>query len=723
MKAKNILAALSGLAMGLALSSAPAMAQGGDAEMTLDAVVVTATKTDLDEKLVPFSQYTVTKEDDEKRPKGYFSNVGEMIRNVPGVHVGQFYPWGLAWIQLRGTGNGVNRTVNMVDGLPVYNYHNSTINTHDIGRVDVLLGPSSALYGANAAGGVVNMVTQSGYEGMGATVEMAYGSRGTYKPHFHIGDAVDAGDGKFKYYLSYSGEISDGFMMQPFGELWRSNQTGGASNNAVRYSGAIQDNDYRFHYLASRLDWEGDEGASLSFSLNYADRWLNGPQPGSIAIDHGQQLVASLRAGAYLTDWLEAKMAIGYQSFEGYSTENGGLTWDANGNVTGVDKTPRRRYIGVGTGNREQIPFDLQFNIKAWDKNTVTVGSFYSKGAVNPGGNGWSKNLLTDQVTRDQYWDEEQFSLYLQDALLLMGDKLSLVAGLRYDHWRYDGIYNSQNTPKNIPAASFSDVNFRFGAKYLIDDNWSVRAAYGTAYYMNPQNLFANNRTPGEVWRLPNSDLKPEKTWMAELGLDFTRPEWGTDVRLTGYYGEISDVQAASATLTDDALGSATGSPGQRYNYFRNYGKAEIHGLEIGLKQDILPDTLYFQGSATFNRSRIVEDRNPRYKGNHLSHSPDFTGSAGLYFTKPELFNASLVYSHTDDRYYDNANNEAVHYHMGNVDLLDAKIWRDWPLSDKVTMRTQLSGSNLTDQDYEALYLYMGPGRYVEGLVSFTYRY
>lgn len=716
-----------GLRLLLILPASTVLAQAsGSAEVvTVDTVVVTATKTNMDPNLVPFNQYTVTRKDDEKRPDGYFSNVGEMVRNLPGVHVGQFCPWGLAWIQLRGTGNGVNRTVNMVDGLPVYVYQNSTINTHDIGQVDVLLGPSSALYGANASGGVVNMITRSGHEGMGATIEMAYGSRGTYKPHFHLGDAVAAGTGKFKYYLSYSGEISNGFMMQPVGELWRSYKTGGASLATVRESGSIQDNDYRFHFLASSLDWEGDEGAKLSLSVNYADRWLNGPQPGTIAIDHGQQWVTSLRASTYLTDWLEAKLAIGYQNFEGYSIGNNGLNLAVNGNVIGVNSNPRKKYIGVGTGNREQIPVDVQFNVNPWDNNTVTVGSFYNKGKVSPGaGQGWTRNLQTGLLEKDQYWDEEQISFYIQDALLLMDNRLSLIAGLRYDHWKYDGIYNSQNTPQDLPEVSFNDLNFRLGAKYLIGENWSVRGAYGTAYYMNPQNLFSNNRpaTADATWRLPHSDLNPEKTRMTELGLDFSKPEWGTDLRLTGYYGEIKDVQGASATLTD-VSGAVTGDPGRKYNYIRNYGQVEIHGLEIGLKQDIVPDLLHFQGSATFNYSRITKDKNKLYKGNHLSHAPDFSCSAGLYFSKSDLFNASLVYSHTDDRYYNNANTEAVHYHMGNVDLLDAKIWRDWFLSDKLTMRAQLSSGNLTDQDYEALYLYLGPGRYVEGLISFTYSF
>lgn len=112
------------LLMILINASIPAWVRNSDEQVSisLDTVVVTATKTDLDPELVPFSYYSVTKEDDRKRPNTCFSNFGEMVRDLPGVNDGQFYPWGMAWIQLRGTSNGVNRTVHMVDGLSIHVY-------------------------------------------------------------------------------------------------------------------------------------------------------------------------------------------------------------------------------------------------------------------------------------------------------------------------------------------------------------------------------------------------------------------------------------------------------------------------------------------------------------------------------------------------------------------------------------------------------------------------
>jgi iron complex outermembrane receptor protein len=704
-------------AIAFLLSLTTAAARGEDA-IILDPLEVTATKTGMDRRFIPFTYYSISKEEDQKRPDTYFSNVGEMVRDLPGVEVGQFYPWGMAWIQLRGTGNGINRSVMMVDGLPIYVYQGSTINTHDISRVDVLLGPSSALYGSNASGGVVNMITQGGHAGMGANLEFAFGSNNTYRPHFHIGDAIAAGAGVFRYYFSYTGDLSDGFQMQPYGEMLRSYRSG-APFGQVEHA-AVQDNDYRFHYLASRLDWENGARTKLSLSLNYANRWLDGGQPGYTAIDDGRQWITSFHASTPVGEWGEVKLAAGYQDYKGYSLLNRGFTIN-NGVISGPDPTPTEKIIAAGTGNREQIPVDLQLDIKATDHNTVTVGGFYSHGRVSPGQvNGWTQNRQTGEVTRDYHFTETQYSVYLQDSWLLLEDRLSLVGGMRYDNWTYDDIYNSNNNPRNIPSAGFDNLAWRFGAKYLIGDQWGIRAAYGTAYWQNPQYLFANSKPSGltSIWRLPNHDLKPEKTWMAELGVDFSRPDWGTEAGVTVYYGRIKDVHGSSATFTD-TNGSVTGQALRRYNYYRNFGEVEIHGVELALKQYLVPETLYFQGSATFNHSRITEDANQGNVGNHLSNAPDYSASLGLYFTRPRLFSASAVYRHTDDRYYDNNNNEFVHYHMGDVDLLDAKIWRDWKLTQEITLTTQLSATNITDAGYEALYTYMGPGRYFEGMVGF----
>ncbi|MDR2198677.1 MAG: TonB-dependent receptor [Deltaproteobacteria bacterium] len=691
-----------------------------DSAYMLEAVEVTATKIDLDKRLIPFSVYSISNEQFKTKPVGYFSLVGEMVQDMPGVHVGEFFPWGMSWIQLRGTGNGVNRTVHLVDGLPAYVYQGSTMNSHDIGQVDVLLGPSSALYGNNASGGVVNMLTRRGTADMGFNFEMAYGSRNTFRPHVHFGDAVELSNGTFRYYVSYSGDFSNGYIMQPFEEMMRTYLSSGSTNifNQQVGNSGIEDNNYRFNYFATRFDWENDEDSSLSLSINYTQRYLHGGQPNLTLVDDSQQLITSVRGQTRIGDWGKLKLAIGYQSFETYCDETTGFTLGAGGTVN-FSSTPTNREICVGTGNRKHLPIDLQLDIKPTENDTVTVGFFYSRGWVNPTHNTGinPNNSNYGRLLAKLTFNETQYSFYLQNALTLLDKKLSFLVGLRYDKWIYDNIsiyFNPQQPPTKPSAASFQNVAFRSGLKYWINENVGLHAAFGTAYYQNPQNLFTYGRTSNSAYRFENRGLKPERTWMGELGVDFIKPEWGTEAYLTFYYGEIRDVQTPTNLY-------ATG--GTTYSIVRNVGLVQIRGVEFSIGQYIVPDVLKLTASVTLNHSRIKEDNNPQNIGNHLSHSPDYVSSINLLFTKPDLFNFSVSYRHTDDRYYNNANDEYVHYHMRNVDVFDAKIWRDWQITDKLSMRTQITGTNLTDLSYEALYTYMAPGRYIEGSVSFTYQY
>ena len=123
--------------------------------VSLGNITVTATKTTVDEALSPVVSYTVDREDLEAQPSHFMNNFGEFIRDVPGVHVAQYYPWGPPWVHLRGTGHFLQRSVYLIDGIPIHAFLSPAVNPEDIEAVDVVLGPSSALYGASAAGGAL----------------------------------------------------------------------------------------------------------------------------------------------------------------------------------------------------------------------------------------------------------------------------------------------------------------------------------------------------------------------------------------------------------------------------------------------------------------------------------------------------------------------------------------------------------------------------------------
>lgn len=60
---------------------------------------------------------------------------------------------------------------------------------------------------------------------------------------------------------------------------------------------------------------------------------------------------------------------------------------------------------------------------------------------------------------------------------------------------------------------------------------------------------------------------------------------------------------------------------------------------------------------------------------------------------------------------------------MESYETIDAKIWRDWQLTPKITLYTALSGVNLLDKEYATEIVYVNPGRYFECMTAFRYAF
>ena len=66
-------------------------------------------------------------------------------------------------------------------GLEFFDSQNSPINQIDVERVEVVLGPSSALYGPDVTSGVVHFISKDPFKHPGTTAELIYGERNTFK--------------------------------------------------------------------------------------------------------------------------------------------------------------------------------------------------------------------------------------------------------------------------------------------------------------------------------------------------------------------------------------------------------------------------------------------------------------------------------------------------------------------------------------------------------------
>jgi vitamin B12 transporter len=141
----------------------------------------------------------------------------EALRGLPGVAVGRSGGVG-NFTQVRIRGAEGNHTLVLIDGIEANNLSDgefdfSNLSAEDIERIEIIRGPMSGLYGSNAVGGVVNIITRPGRGPLSLTVRSEIGSFGTRDIAARAAGGSDTGH----LALSYHWRGTDGFNIAPFG--------------------------------------------------------------------------------------------------------------------------------------------------------------------------------------------------------------------------------------------------------------------------------------------------------------------------------------------------------------------------------------------------------------------------------------------------------------------------------------------------------------------------
>lgn len=146
-------------------------------------------------------------------------HAADALRSLPGVSVARTgSPAGLSEVRIRGAEH--NHTLVLIDGIEANagsdgGFDFSDLLADDIDRIEVIRGPQSALYGSNAIGGVVNIITRSGKGPLSIRARAERGSFGTFSGAVRAAGGSDRAWGA----ISIQQQRSDGFNLAPEGLL------------------------------------------------------------------------------------------------------------------------------------------------------------------------------------------------------------------------------------------------------------------------------------------------------------------------------------------------------------------------------------------------------------------------------------------------------------------------------------------------------------------------
>ena len=217
----------------------PTAAQGGGGVTPLPEVVVTAARIPLPADRIGSAITLITAEDIEERQS---SLVEEVLRDVPGLAVTRTGNLG-SFTEVRIRGAEGNQTLVLIDGMEVSdpglgsNFDFGGLLTDGIERIEILRGPQSTLYGGDAMGGVINIITKKGDGPTVATARTEAGSFDTGRASAHISGSTE------RYAFSLTGSRYQTNGISQADEDNGNPETDGYENETVVASGSYRVND------------------------------------------------------------------------------------------------------------------------------------------------------------------------------------------------------------------------------------------------------------------------------------------------------------------------------------------------------------------------------------------------------------------------------------------------------------------------------------------------
>ncbi|MBI4650048.1 TonB-dependent receptor [Candidatus Desantisbacteria bacterium] len=428
-------------------------------------IVITATKTETYQTEIGSSLTVITKDEILETGK---RTVAEVLRSVPGVTVVQSGSLGsLTDIYLRGSKPG--QTLILVDGIQLndpispdraYNFAHLTLD--NIEQIEIIRGPQSTLYGSNAIGGVINIITR----------------KGTDKPGIEI--TAEAGANKtFQESLSFSGEAKKMNYSISFSQL----DSEGISNASGK---SFEKDGYRNTTFSSRLGYQLQDNSKINFFMRITDADTDIDDGANEDDPNNKIRSRSIASKIDFTQILQPKwnhkLVLSYSDIirkydddeDSIDTGEGSYSW-----YKGIDKK-----------------FEWQNNFIISKMNTLTAGFEY--------------NIETgESVVRDLLWDDSRFGkkdiytkgYYFQDQIKLQ-NSLFITPGFRIDDHNFFGVVTT----------------YKLSTAYLLSKETRFFANYGTGFKApSLYQLYSIENYGGGLIGDPH--LKPDKSVSYDFGI------------------------------------------------------------------------------------------------------------------------------------------------------------------------------------------------------------
>lgn len=582
--------------LGLAFS-VQAQQQGNVKQM--ETVVVTASGFEQVVRDAPASITVITREELEKKP---FKNLGEAVEDVEGVSVERGGKTGGMNISMRGL--GPDYTLILVDGKRV-NRNSSGSRPNGFGdvdtsfipplsaieRIEVVRGPMSTLYGSDAMGGVINIITRKvasewgGSVKLEGTVQMNSDFGNSYSPSIYLSGPIKEDLLGVSVYGSYQRNLA-GKETYPATE---------AEARSGDFTGDISGNGFPDSKIVN-------SGIRFALTPNRSNDILLDIEHGSQRYDNsnGQlgelsfKTPAGIAGGGYETTQRYDKTRYGLSHQGRY----GDLVADSSIIYETTETRGRTNPMSVPRLSTDGAPRKLQYDNlvldSKWnwslldDTHNLTFGGQWREQKFQDG-------LVTSPLDLKQW----QWALFIEDEWRIV-ENFALTLGARYDQ-------NEQFGGNWSPRAY---------AVWNAAPQWTVKGGVARGYRAPDLNIMTDGiiglRGQGTMPILGSSTLTPEKSTSSELGLYYDDTA-GTRANITFFHTSFTDKLLSNTVPNCRAnrvpgcldLGNwrRRGQPVENFFRWENVDEATVRGVELGGSLP-LTQNLVFSGNYTYTNAK-----------------------------------------------------------------------------------------------------------------------
>lgn len=499
-------------------------------------------------------------------------------------------------------------------------------------RIEIVKGSMSTLYGSDAIGGVINIITKK-VDKNSSTLDVKYGSNGDGEGKQKNINLTTIGNiDTFRY--KFFGSIIDNSsysLNKSYTQVATNPQTGAVLSanpqNAINgNSNVTYVNDSTVKSVGTRVEKDINDKLTLGLDLNYFAEEAKGTYIGSaqfsggglikntpvLSKDDNQRVDASTDLKYIINDDLTTSLKL-YRSYYKKRNETSPL------NFTGPISTKFSANVTI-----DDIESTTNYSLN--DSNLLTFGAEYRKekrdsSAINP--NPSSSDFITKEVVYK--------SIYLQDEIELT-DSLNATIGTRYDN-----VSNADNK-----------ITFQAGAVQKLTENTNLRVNYAQGYrtpdiaelYVVSPSYKDGKRFGSDVIYGPKTtayDLKPEESQTFEIALN-------------NKFNSLNSEIVAFHTNIDDKIELVSyGNGNSKYYTSENLDKVEIKGVELNLDY-VFNSTL----SSSLNLTYL--DTKDKTSNKDLTFTPDLSASLGFDYKILEDLTSNLSLRYIGEQFTNSAN-------------------------------------------------------------------